>query len=356
MKTLDRYISRELVGPFAVGLLAFVVLITGHILFTVIQVVVEHGVALTNVARFVFLQVPGAAVLALPVSSLLASSLALNRLSSEQELTAMRCAGIPLSRIVRPAMALGLVASAASLCLNETAVPWAERESQALMRRMIVRERSLAFKPNQFVDTGQGVAFYVGQVDRETDTLHYVRVFLVQPKDPPVLVQAAEARFTRTGVELGRCQAYFADSFGRFTGGPARSITIDLSRPEARELNSGVTIRGMTMLELLQQYRHSEAAARGAGSAFSLELNWRLALALSCFVFAALAGPVTLRFGRGQNLVGVLATIVSVFVYYVLMLWLKTLGGAGKLPVPVAAWSLDVGLLTAALLGIWRFR
>jgi hypothetical protein len=47
---------------------------------------------------------------------------------------------------------------------------------------------------------------------------------------------------------------------------------------------------------------------------------------------------------------------VSVFVYYVLMLWLKTLGGAGKLPVPVAAWSLDVGLLTAALLGIWRFR
>ena len=35
-KLLDRYITRELLGPFGVALLTFVVLITGHILFTVV--------------------------------------------------------------------------------------------------------------------------------------------------------------------------------------------------------------------------------------------------------------------------------------------------------------------------------
>ena len=50
-KLLDRYITRELLGPFGVALLTFVVLVTGHILFTVVQVIVEHGVPPPNIAN-----------------------------------------------------------------------------------------------------------------------------------------------------------------------------------------------------------------------------------------------------------------------------------------------------------------
>ena len=356
MKIIDRYVYRELAGPFLMGLLTFVVLITGHILFTVIQVVVEHGITMTSVARFVMLQVPGATVLALPVSSLLASSLALNRLSSENELVAMRVSGAPLARILVPALMLGALASGVSLVLNERAVPWADREAQALMSQMIVKERSLAFKANQFVDTGEGVAFYVRQVDHAQDLLYGVNVFLMQPSDPPILVQAAQAKFTGSGVELGRCHAYFIDATGKFTGGPARSISIDLSHPMTQGADTGKRERNMTLGELAHEYFATETMARGSGRGYALELHWRLALALSCLAFAAVAGPVTLRFGRGQNLIGVLTTIVMVFVYYVLMLWLKSFGAAGKLPPSVAAWSLDILLLAGAIAGISRAR
>jgi len=102
-KLIDRYLTREILGPFGVALLTFVVLITGHILFTVVQVIVEHGVPLPNIAKFLALQVPRAVVLALPISTLLGCSLGLNRLASEQELTALRAAGTSLPRIMRPA-------------------------------------------------------------------------------------------------------------------------------------------------------------------------------------------------------------------------------------------------------------
>ncbi len=45
MTILDRYIIGETLRPLAMALLAFVTLLTGHMLFRVVEMIVEHGVA-----------------------------------------------------------------------------------------------------------------------------------------------------------------------------------------------------------------------------------------------------------------------------------------------------------------------
>ncbi len=356
MKIVDRYILKEILGPFAVGILTFVVLITGHILFTVVQVIVEHGVSLPSVAKFLMLQVPRATVLALPISTLLACSLGLNRLASENELTAFRSGGTSLLRLVVPALVLGAGASVLGLMFSEYLVPWADREAEQMLHQIILSQRSLAFRPGKFTSTGSDLHFFVQDVDTRRDQLKGVHVFRVQPRDFPLIFKADQASFTAHGLETTEAYFYHLDKQGNLTWGPAQSVSIDLQEALTMSPGQVETLQNMKISQLLAQARRLEKQHPGQGRRYMVELHWRLALAASCLVFALLAAPIALRFGEGQSLVGVLMTLIIAFVYYVLMLWLRMLGEGGSLPAALSGWLQNGAIVIISAWGLWRYR
>ena len=176
MRIVDRYVLSEALGPFLVALGAFIVLVTGHMLFQVVEVIVEHGVPLPSVLRFIALQVPNATVMALPVATLMGCSLAVNRLSSDHEIVAMRTGGMSLARMMLPMWGLGIIASIATFAISEAAVPWSRAQAEALVREMVLGRQSLAFEPNQFTDTGQGITIYVNDRVAEREELRDVLI------------------------------------------------------------------------------------------------------------------------------------------------------------------------------------
>ena len=355
-KLIDRYVTREILGPFGVALLTFVVLITGHILFTVVQVIVEHGVPLPNIAKFLALQVPRAVVLALPVSTLLGCSLGLNRLASEHELTALRTAGVSLPRIMRPALLLGAVAVVAAFLISEYAVPWANGEAKRMLHQIALSQRALVFRPGKFTEANPNIHFFVEQVDRGQNLLKGVYFFVNQQGDFPVLFQARQARFTARVLQATDARFYHLDKKGNLTWATMASADVNVG-----SLLSGTTpqfssIETMRFGELIAKWRQREQQHAGYGRRFAVEIHWRIALAFSCLVFALLAGAITQYFSTTQQLAGVLVTLLVVFVYYVLMLWLRMLGNAGSLPPVVSGWLLNGTIVAASLLAIWRQR
>lgn len=357
MRIVDRYILGEALGPFLVALGAFIVLITGHMLFTVVEVIVEHGVPLPSVLRFVVLQVPGAAVLALPVATLMGCSLATNRLASDHEFVAMRAGGLSLARALVPMMGLGLLASVATLVVNETAVPWSRHQAEVLVRDMVLRRQSLAFEPGRFTDTGQGITIFVGEPSPVRGELRDLMIFQSQGGDWPMLSTAPSATFRGDRLFPVGARFYYFDGTGLTT---LRSAGVEIDLRQIGTGTSGLAgptgMSEMSLRELRTEYQRQEEMGRGAGRSYALEMHARLAMAASCLVFAVLAGPVTLRFGRGQSLVGILSAMVIIFGYFLVMIWTRALGEGGALPVAVAAWVQNAVLLAAAALGIYRLR
>jgi len=356
VKLVDKYLFKEILGPFAVGVLTFVVLITGHILFTVVQVIVEHGVPLPNIAKFLLLQVPQATMLALPVSTLLACSLGLNRLANENELTALRSAGSSLLRLVMPALVLGVGASVASVALSEYVVPWADQEGERMLRQIVLSQRALAFRPGKFTSTGRDLHFFVEDVDTSRDQLKGVHVFQVQARDFPIFTRAEKATFTAQGLQTSAADFYHLDKQGRLTWGPAAGVKVNLEEVFAHLPGQIQTLANMKMGQLLTKWQQIEGQHPGAGRRYMVELHWRLALAASCLVFALLAAPLTLRFSRGESLVGVMMTLVVAFVYYVIMLWLRMLGEAGSLPAALSGWLQNGAIVLISVWALWRYR
>ncbi len=353
-KLLDRYITRELLGPFGVALLTFVVLITGHILFTVVQVIVEHGVPLPNIAKFLALQVPRAAVLALPISTLLACALGLNRLGAEQELTALRAGGVSLARVMRPVLLLGTAAVVASFAVSELVVPWANHEGTRMLHEIVLSHRALVFRPGKFTEASPQIHFYVEQVDRAKNLLTGVYFFFNQPDDFPIMVRAESADFGEQELRARGATFYHLPQDGQLTWGGGSSAQVNLAGLLAEPPAQFSTVETMRFAELIQEWHSREQQSPGHGRQYAVEIHWRMALACSCLVFALLAGAISGQFTSGQQLLGVLMTLLVVFVYYVLMLWLRMLGDSGILPALVSGWSLNTIILVVSLVAIRR--
>jgi len=117
--TLERYVLRQTLGAFAVGLFAMVSIIflgMGAAMmrdgYNIIQIrVVWHYLLLY------------ATPYAAPTALLCAVTLVFGRMSGDNEIIAARSSGAPPERLVVPVLALGLVASAASFALNQWTLP-----------------------------------------------------------------------------------------------------------------------------------------------------------------------------------------------------------------------------------------
>src|SRR5262245_31650039 len=126
VKRLDLYVWRELFIPFLIGAVAIALMFSMNQLMFIL----EH-VSLQNVPReAIFLdllyKLPFWLKPTLPMGVALASSLAFTRLARESELTAMRAAGTPIMRIIRPVATFGLVAGLGSFLMMEKIMPQSE--------------------------------------------------------------------------------------------------------------------------------------------------------------------------------------------------------------------------------------
>jgi len=353
---IDRYLLREMLVPLFVGLGTFVVMITGHMLFTVVDKIVEHGVGMPSVLKFVALQVPFALLLSLPASTLLAASLALNRLASENELTALRAGGAGFGRILRPLLAVGLGASLLALLLASSTVPWANRQAEMMIQRIIAKQPALAFRPGKFTNTQTGLDFFAESVDKAERRLSRLFVFQRVGGQLPWLFHADTAEFTEHGLVTGPATFYALSPDGDREWGRMDRVEVNLGSLQFLPGMISPTVSHMSMAELREEQRRLEAQSPDGGRRYAVELHWRIGLAFACLAFVLLALPVTMSFGRGQSLVGVLTTLVVVFVYYVIMLWLRMAAEAGSLPPLIAAWLQNAAIFVAAGLALWRQR
>ncbi|MCX7600281.1 MAG: LptF/LptG family permease [Armatimonadetes bacterium] len=354
MKLLDRYLLREMLPGFLGAALTFIVLLVGHMLYMVVEVVVERGVPLPSVMRFLALKVPGAAVMALPVSALLGSALAYNRLATDGEIAPLRVAGASLWRLLVPAAVLGLVAAVVVFVLNENIAPRCEEASRRLLVEAVSRRHTLAFMPQRFLELSATAFAYPEDVDDRTDRLLKVKLFLVQGTNPPVLIEAPEAVFASSELVARRPRSYAPGWNGELAWGTLSQLRVPLTAEALYLPGEASRLRAASLQDLYHVWR--QRALPGEARRAALEIHSRLAVSAAAIVFALFAAPLTLAVGRGRTLSGVALSLVVVFIYYLAMLWARLLGERGVLPPSLSAWGENLLLLALTLWLTWRSR
>src|SRR5271165_5980268 len=130
-KLLDAYIANEFWQPllFGVGIVTGVWFGADQ-LKAIFNLIMRCGVPMNMAFMILGLHLPEIIVLTIPIGVLLGTLLVFNRMSGDSEIIALRTSGISFYRIMVAPLMFGMLTSVASLIINETVVPMANRTSK----------------------------------------------------------------------------------------------------------------------------------------------------------------------------------------------------------------------------------
>ncbi|MER3403026.1 MAG: hypothetical protein C4337_06950 [Armatimonadota bacterium] len=335
---LDRYILREMLIPLSIGTLAILLMLIGNLLFNYAPWFLNYGVPVVAVAQMVMYYTPYLLVLSLPVGTAVGTALTVNRLTRDSEITVLRMAGISLRRLFLPLLMAGLVMSVLNYYLNERVVPPAMREFNRLRNRVFL----LAPVPNLTSNAVLKVQNYligIGIAEQRGQRVVLEDVLILERRDRGTwLVIKAPRGAYRDGVwelESPTLHYYTADD-----------TVIEVKRAPRLVINLQVALQDFfttpepeeqTRAQLREQIERNRQMGL-ANPRLEVSYHLKVAMPLACFVLALCSPVLSFWLARAGSFVGVLLSIVLVFVFWNTFLLFRLLGDQAILPPLVSAW------------------
>src|ERR1039457_1037259 len=158
---LDRYLAKQLLVPFLLGILVFLVVLLGDEARKLGAAVTGLRVPLPLILSYLWWATPNALVWSMPVGVLLGVSMAATTASRGGETTAMRVGGASFLRISAAYLAVGLVASGLAFGVSEIIVPHTARIQHDVFAEMTQSQAVVREAYDQFFRDDQGRIFYV---------------------------------------------------------------------------------------------------------------------------------------------------------------------------------------------------
>jgi lipopolysaccharide export system permease protein len=173
---LDRYIAREVLGPFGMGvaLLTFA-LVTGKLL-RLTDMVVNHGVSIGEVLGLIAFIMPAFLELTFPMAVLLGVLLGFGRMSGDREMIAARACGVSLYRIAIPVMVVAFVVYLLSSWFAFSIRPWANISLEQRLFYLTRTRVSAVLKEKVFNSGFRGMVVYVDKVSEGANGLQGVMI------------------------------------------------------------------------------------------------------------------------------------------------------------------------------------
>ncbi len=176
MKTIDRYILRQLISVTFLGVLSLtMLLLLGQLFKQLHELLVESGAPPSIVFDFILQIIPFSLTFSVPWGFLTAVLLVYGRLAADNELTSMRMAGLSLWRLSAPAIGMGLALTSLCYYINiEVAPRGKDAMSELVMKAAMDNPRNL-LKSSSSMTKLDKVQLYIEQ--REGDELKGLHVY-----------------------------------------------------------------------------------------------------------------------------------------------------------------------------------
>lgn len=163
---MDRYIASEFLLSFLVSFLFYFMVFFLNQLLLMAQGILSKGIPVGSVLLLMLYSLPSFITLSAPFATLTAALMAYGRLSSDNEILAMRSAGFPRLRIFRPVLVIGILFSLLSFGINDILLPAGTKAFQRLWIELSLTHPGLELEPFS-VRTYRQSVMVTGAIDQQ---------------------------------------------------------------------------------------------------------------------------------------------------------------------------------------------
>ncbi|HXW77787.1 MAG TPA: LptF/LptG family permease [Candidatus Eremiobacteraceae bacterium] len=356
MKILDRYMVKELGGPFLFGLAAFTLLFVAGNLLNIARLVSEEHASIWAATQYFVYTLPATLVLTFPMSMLLAVLLAMSRISGDSELVAIRAGGVSLYRVAAPLVVLGLLASIVSFLFQEYVVPYASAKADDILRTEIQSGGGAALA-NEVVTSNlpngdQQVTFAQG-FDQRTNELQTTTLEVFHGATLISMLVAPGATFTGEQWEFHDAVLYgLQPQCCKISTYPM--LEIDIGADPSQLVEQTKSPEDMSRAEIASLLRSGvRSTDKSRAALLQVTFDSKLARPFAALVFTMLAMPLGIRPQRSSSGAGFGISILIVFAFYVASTICLAVGRTFPSLSLVMAWLPNVVFLGA---GLWLLR
>lgn len=352
MTLLSRYITCVWLRLLAICMGSFVSVYLILDMMDKIPRFVRAGGKSADIVHFFLYKLPEIVGQTAAFSILMATLLTLGLLSRNSEITAMRSCGVSLARIAFPMVLMGGVASCLLLLNAEFVVP-VSYEQMEYVERVKIRKQGInaVFKKNNIWFRSDNLILQARLFDPAHQTLIGVTLWTVDKGMNPVSrLDADRAEFKNGGWTL-----FQLDHKEFLPGGGFRS-----SRLNNMAVNLRLRVDDLKVLDnnadnfsYVKLREYADNLRKGGYPAFRyLTLMYsKLATPFSALVMVVLGIPFAMRNSRSGGIaIGIGASVMIGFAYFVVNAILLSYGRSGVLPAVAAAWGANV---LFCLGGVW---
>jgi lipopolysaccharide export system permease protein len=177
LKKLDILILRAFAGPFIATLLISEFVLVMQFMWLYIDDLVGKGLDVLTILKLVSFVAATAIQLALPLALLLSSIMTFGNLGERFELVAIKSAGIPLLRFMRPLFVVAVLLSGVAFLFANNIIPVAQLKLNALKYDIIVKKPAFDLKEGVFFDKLEGYVIKVGKKEKDDSTIRNVIIY-----------------------------------------------------------------------------------------------------------------------------------------------------------------------------------
>ncbi len=357
-RIIYRYLLQEILPPFGVSLLAFTSIVFLGRLMRVTQMIVVKGVGLVEVLLSCLYLLPYLLVFTLPMAATVGILLALMRLTVDQEMIALKTAGLSYWQLLPPVLGFSLLTALLTLGLTLYGSPWGQRQTKEILMSVVKRRADLGIQEQVFNTDFQGVMLFVNRVSGPVGQLSGIFVYDSREEGNAntVYAERGELKFDQ-GQQALMLQLFDGWVF-RWGKDPGRWQTVEFKTYQLPLQLFDFALRGsraegeMFPQELWQALEEAPPDSVRYNR-LVVDLSQRLAMPCGALLLCLMAMPLGMRPRHHGRAWGLILGLVIFLVYYVVFTASWRLAVNARVNPALAPWTANFLFIGVAVY-LWR--
>lgn len=346
--------------PFLISVLFFALVFIMMQMLKITNWVVNYNINLWIVILMIAYACPYLMVFVLPMSTMMAILLTFLRLSSDNELTALKSGGVSIYRLLPPVLLFSFLGFLLTGFMTIFGVPWGNVSLEKLALQVMASNADIGLKERTFIDNFENVMLYVNKIDLRNKKLIDVFIEDKRQADMVSTVVAPEGRLiSEPDKSIIHLQLYHG--------------TIHQTNLKNHSVNSISFGTYHLNFELKQKIVNFEDKEKDPDEMSIAELHdfigklstndddyWKaqiifhrsFAYPIACFALGLSAMPLGIQSKSVKRSFGLTLGLFFFFLYYMLLSTAMILGKAGDLPPAVGMYLPTV---ITGIIGLYLF-
>lgn len=344
MKILRNYVLKEFISPFILSIAVLLFIFSLIFLTQYTTLIINKGVGLGPVTRLFYYSLFYPLSYIIPLALFISTLWSLGRISSDNEITVIKAAGINTIHLIMPLVILGLIFSLFMVIFNSSIMPGANFERRKALIEIGINNPTATLEAGTFIDSFPKYILFIYKI--EGNKLFNIRIYEpLGPGKPARTIIAKRGEFISI-PDKGIIKLKLMDGSSDEPNPTHPNnfyklnfdtyfINLNVAKNQPGEINKKP--KDMTINELKQEVKRINFTGVDPAPLIT-EIHKKISLAFSCLVLILIGCPISIITKQRLKSVNLGVGMFIFGIYYLLLLGVNAFSLEGWLAPQIAMW------------------